>query len=110
VTLEQITAIVGVLFMLLVGLVAWVFKDALNSLRESIREIRGKDAAYPIAVLEEKVRALESDYELLHQHKNVILPARLDQLYAHATAHSDRSVQELGRRVELLERARAKDE
>jgi hypothetical protein len=110
VSLEQLTAIVGVLFMVLASVVAWVFKDALSTLRETIRELRTqlKELQTQVqesdhAVLGEKVRALENDYQLLHSHKNVFLPQMIDRVYQNATGHCDRETAKLEKRVEKLE-------
>lgn len=93
---EELSAVIGVLVLILIALVGWIWVK----LTDRVEKIDPADQA----VLAEKVKALEGRFDTMHDWKGGALQMQLDRMYENVINHADHRDSELSRRIDLLER------
>lgn len=106
-TIDVALMVISGLLMVVQGLLAYMWHQRgaeISTLRAAVADLLRIVTSSEQAVIAEKVRALESDYFLLHEHKNIRLPLLFAQQYENITGLVGRIEAEINRRLDWLER------
>lgn len=111
-TLEQALALVGVLFLIVVGLIGYVWMDAkrsyerrLDRFEAALEDLSRDFAGSSPAMIQHRVKRLESDYHLLHEWKRVMFPRELENACHRMETDIERLDKDMRERFARIERA-----